>query len=319
MDTLEDFDGLDPAALHPRLKKELASSAGQNKGEHYFKSCARLRERAKALLRAAFGIEHELFLLGNTTSALFAALLALERAGAQVVCRGEPWQHYPSYHALFLRPQTPKADGARWAFATHVSPLTGRVDALSTATGEHLLVDAAQSFGTNLTAELLLRADIFIAPLHKHVGLAVGQGVLGLRRDVPDHERLRALLLVAESGASHRGLLEQLLSAIEAADGRLYNKACISVDARLQLQALCDGAGLAILGEADSTAPFVCFTAKTGRPLATLLDPRRAHARYFRPENIVRFSFCHMARREEPAIDCSAELFEKLGGALLQG
>jgi hypothetical protein len=307
----EEFDGLDAAALHPRLKHALAPQVEQAQGKHYFHACARLREDVKARLREAFGLEHELFVLHNTTSGLMTVLLALERAGLRMTRRGERWQHYPPY--LPLLPEADAAsrtEGPRVVFVTHVSPLTGRVDSLEKAPGEVLWVDAAQSFGTQLTEELSRRADLFIAPLHKHVGLAVGAGIVGLRRGIPGEEELRAILSLAEGGSSHVGPLKALLDALQGAQGLVYNKARLSWDDRLQ--PLCAEAGLMPLGSLDSGVPFVCFTSKKGQPLEGLVDLKKARARYFKAENILRLSFCHMARRQDPPVDFSEELVGKM-------
>ncbi|WNG17750.1 DUF6024 family protein [Cystobacter fuscus] len=307
----EEFDGLDAAALHPQLKHALAPQVEQVQAAHYFQACASLREDVKAGLRKALGLEHELFVLHNTTSGLLSALLALARMGLRMTRRGERRQHYPPYLPLLPEANTDAlTEGPRVTFVTHVSPLTGRVETLEKAPGEVLWVDAAQSLGTNLTEEMSRQADLFIAPLHKHVGLAVGAGLVGLRRGIPGEEELRAIFSLAEGGSAHVGLLKALLDALRSAQGLVYNKARLSLDERFQ--SLCTEARLMPLGSLESGVPFVCLTSSNGQPLEKLVNPKKAHARYFKAENILRLSFCHMARRQDPPVDFSEELVRRM-------
>jgi hypothetical protein len=302
----EMFDGLDPAAIHPRLNRGFCDRPGSG---HYFRQCRQVREEIKSLIATVFRVPHDLFIVNNSTSGLLAALFALTQVKATVSCREECLQTYPPYRALFAGPcvDTGKAGAI---FVTHVSPLTGRVAALDKGPGQMLVVDGAQSFGTDLTDDLLATADIFVAPFHKHVGLTVGAGLLGLRRDIAGYTMLRTTFEIAEQGAAHLGLLCDLRRAAIAADGRFFNKARVSVTAKVQ--EVCHGLRLEPVHGRDHAVPFLCLTSVTGEPLDRVVVPAMTRARYFAEENVLRFSFSRMGHRDDPPVDFAETVSRRL-------
>jgi hypothetical protein len=173
------------------------------------------------------------------------------------------------------------------------------------------MVDAAQSFGMVLTGRLLSKADIFIAPLHKHVGLAVGLALVGVRHGMIGYEVIRAILHVAESGAAPVGPLEQANAALCRSEGRLYNRATIVFDDRLRRR--CDELGLVPSGDPGDALPLGCFGTGRGVPLDTTVDPCRASACYFRAENSLRFSYSRMGRLADDPEDYSGALLDAIG------
>jgi hypothetical protein len=287
---------LDPAALHPRLHPTDARP-------HYFAAAARLRAAAAGSLVEALGASaFTPYLLHNTTSGVVTVLLAAARSGRVVVTRGPAEQHYPAYQRLL----PPDRLGADWEFRTHVSPMTGVVDSLA---GEGVqIVDAAQSLGTLLTPALLQAADIVIAPLHKHLGLVVGLGIVLVRRDHHELSTVHELLRVTESGAQALGLLRELDQALAEAGGAVFNRAEIILDH--ELRAWCAERGLRLLGSGRGV-PFACVTSADGSPLV-----KRFHLdgwRYFAEANVARFSLHRPGRAGESPVDCTAEFRVAIG------
>ncbi|WP_104087697.1 DUF6024 family protein [Cryobacterium sp. N19] len=277
---------LDAAALHP----DLQVSTGHG---HYYAQAAELRSTITcALVRDLGAGDFRPYLLHNSTSALMAVLFAATNAGRSINTEGPIEQHYSPYN--FLLPRAgPLAD---WELRTHVSPVTAVVDELG---GRSIrIVDAAQSLGTVLTPALLTGSDVAIAPLHKHLGLVVGLGLVLVRRDVPDLEPVHRVLRVAESGAQSIELLRRAASAIKNLDGRIANLAQVNVSP--ELSAWCLDRGLRPLASGPG-APYVCLTTTDGIPVADRLAP--TGWRHFREFNTARFSFVRRGRPGEAAVD----------------
>jgi hypothetical protein len=146
----------------------------------------------------------------------------------------------------------------------------------------------------------LRSADVVIAPLHKHMGLAVGLGLVLVRDELgPLHE----VLDVAQSGAQSLTLLRIARDAALRADGRIFNRATVNADE--PLEQWCAGHGLRLLTRATGV-PFACFTTTGGAPVTDRLAPggwRHNHA-----HNVARFSFYQRGSADDGAIDHTAEL-----------
>jgi hypothetical protein len=282
---------LDAAALHPRLQPAGA-------GKHYFAEAAGLRSDVARRLAGELGADGFVpFLLHNTTSGLLAALFAAARAGRTVHVAAPEDQHYPPYLAVLADAPAP----GDWQFRTHVSPVTAAVDPLEG--GQVRIVDAAQSLGTGLTPSLWQRADVVLAPLHKHLGLVVGLGLALVRENRAELDVVRAVLDVAQSGAQSLELLRAARRAVADADGRVFNVANVTADEKLDRW--CRDRGLRLVSRGTGV-PFACLTTTDGEPVTARLAP--TCWRHFRSHNIARFSFHRPGSIGEPGIDCTAEL-----------
>jgi hypothetical protein len=279
---------LDAAALHPDLQPACTT-------RHYFAEAARLRQvLTGGLVRDLHAEAYAPYLLHNTTSALMTVGFAAARAGRSITLAGPAEQHYPAYTEL-LPAGGPDAD---WEFRTHVSPLTGAVDAL--AGNRMLIVDAAQSVGTLLTSAALRAGDVVIAPMHKHLGLAVGLGLALVRNGRGDLTPVHEVFSVAESGAQSLELLRAAHQSQTQANGRVFNVAEVIADDRLD--GWCAQRHLRLLAKGRGV-PFACLTTTDGSPVTERLRP--ASWRHFPARNVARFSFHRRGTANDPAVDCT--------------
>ncbi|MEV6521260.1 DUF6024 family protein [Longispora sp. NPDC051575] len=258
MSALGDRPGpLDAASLHPWLQP-----TGMDR--HYFAEAARLRAEIAGLLVRDLGAGAFVpYLVQNATAGLTAVLWAAARAGRQVHVPGPAAQHHPDLHRLL--PWSAPAHG--WSFRTHVSPLTGHTDPLPDAPVR--IVDASQSLGTTLTGAALRGGDVLLAPLHLHLGLAVGVGLVLVRREHPELDPVHAVLAGAEADAQSLAPLRQVARNLSAARGSIVNRAEIRVDERLR--AWGTRRGLSISGS-PSGVPFACVSTVDGTPVADRID-----------------------------------------------
>lgn len=289
---------LDAAALHPALREK-------GLGRHYFAESAAVRaDLAGELVQHLRAENFVPYLVNNTTSGVLATLLAAAMAGRSVGALGAADQHYPAYADIL--PHTPTPD---WQFRTHVSPLTGVTDPLDGETVQ--VVDAAQSLGTTLTGGLLRAADVAIAPLHKHLGLTTGLGLVLVRRDRDELAQVHATLRVAESGAQSLQLLRTAHASVLARAGRVYNVAEVIADE--DLAAWCDDQGLRLLARGRGV-PFACLTTNDGTAVTERVSAK--DGRHFRSHNVVRFSFCRDGSASDAPIDCTDEFRDSVTKAL---
>lgn len=119
------------------------------------------------------------------------------------------------------------------------------------------------------------------------------------------------MLAVAESGAVPESPLEEAHAALDRLGDGVHNRATIVFDDRLRTR--CAELGLVPLGDVDVGLPLVCFGSDRGAPLETIIEGHRhPHARYFRAENILRFSYAHRGRRTDDPVDCSGDVLDTL-------
>ncbi|GHI41567.1 DUF6024 family protein [Streptomyces violascens] len=290
---------LDAAALHPGLQ-----SPGL--ARHYFAEAAALRTSVKERLRQELRAPNFTpYLVHNTTSGLLAVLFAASARGRTVRTCGPDNQHYPAYAGILPH----SGRDAEWELRTHVSPLSGTIDDLA---GEGVqIVDAAQSLGTALTSAALSRGDVVLAPLHKHLGLAVGLGLVLVRSGRPELEHVHSVLGVAESGAQSLDLLRTAERALQEAEGRIFNRAVIDVDDGLR--AWCAQHGMRLLNRGHGV-PFACITTTDGAAVTERLAP--SGWRHFRTENVARFAFHCPGLADDPPADHTTAFQEALALAL---
>ncbi|MER5931768.1 DUF6024 family protein [Streptomyces sp. NPDC002054] len=297
---------LDAAALHPGLQEP-------GLARHHFAEAAALRaavtERLRQELRAA---DFTPYLVHNTTSSLLAVLFAASASGRTVRTCGPDDRHYPAYAGILPR----GGPDAEWELRTHVSPLTGTVDNLAEDGDGEVgagvrIVDAAQSLGTALTSAALSRGDVVLAPLHKHLGLAVGLGLALVRSSRPELEHVHRVLGVAESGAQSLDPLRTAERALCEAEGRIFNRAVIDVDDGLR--AWCAQHGMRLLNRGQGV-PFACVTTADGSAVAERLAP--SGWRHFRTGNTARFAFHSPGFADDPPADHTTAFQEALTRAL---
>lgn len=284
--------GEDAAALHPDLQ-----------GRHewgYYRACSALRRELKALVAEHLAIEHELFLLSNTTHGVMTAIAGLASDGIVLRVAADA---YPPYAALPPWPHV--ADMAETSLLAHVDPLSGRIATVSSRGSVPSALDAAQSFATAGRHRESLLADILVCPLHKHAGIGTGLGVLAIRRGL-NLPGLRMYAEVAEAGASSRTVLERAVERIRAVEGDLMNLMFLELDEgdRTALGA----AGVEVLTPFGARLPFICIRGVDPARTASACWNVGLQAKFFRQQNIVRISGAIRGAIDSDPVDCSPEL-----------
>lgn len=282
----------DAAALHPDLQGEHARG--------YYRSCSALRRELKALVAESLAIEHDLFLLSNTTHAVMTAMAGLAADGIALRVNAST---YPPYAAL---PSWPGVAGiAETSVLTHVDPLSGAVSIVSSNGAVPSVLDAAQSFGTIRHHRESLRADVLLCPLHKHAGISAGLGLLAIRKDV-SLSGLRAYAEVAEAGACSRALLAHAVKRVRLLAGQLANLMSLEIDeaSRAGLKA----AGIDVLTPMGAGLPFVCVSGIDPERAASACSSVELQVKAFRTQNIVRISGAIRGALDSAPVDCSPML-----------
>lgn len=273
--------GCDAAALHPQIGALWGAP-----GRSYYREANALKAQIRTGLKRSLGGPHELFLAGNTSSGLVAALLGVMLRGHRLPqLLNRP---YPPYEKVL---GFTAAAGGRFAFVTHISPLTGEVRALRSGPEAALVVDAAQSLGTLFQAEVVNSAAVFVGPLHKHWNLVPGLGIVGVDFDAVGDagEGLRTALEVLEHGTTNLSVLQACVRRLaEMGGGPAVNRARIAVGS--QLQSAADELGLRVLTPAGVQAHIASFTTRDGSAVENVIDADRIGARVFARDNILRIS-----------------------------
>ena len=296
----------DCSSINPRL---LTAAGHANTPKQYFKQCYELRMLAKQKLASIYGINHQIYLLSNTTQAVHTVLLALKLASIDISIYGHGFEHYESYASLFLLHDNKSLSDSddSVTFVTHVSPMLGKVANLADLSGHtSLIVDAAQSFATTLHNELITHADIFCAPLHKHAGLQIGCGIVCLRKQHQYFEHLHQVLSAAENGVKNIDLLAALNKALSTHDLNPYNNAVIHLS-----PSTIDVLKKHNINVTSSIgSPLVCFQYGDSGGMYKL--QKCFTYKHFKQVQTLRYSRCHMASTISNHYDFSDEINAKL-------
>jgi hypothetical protein len=245
-------------------------------------------------------IEHDQFLLSNTTHAVITAMAGLASDGIALCVNAG---RYPPYSSL---PSWPYGAGmAKTPLLTHVDPLSGSISMISPGQAAPSVLDAAQSFATIRHHRESLRADVLLCPLHKHAGVSAGVGVLAIRKG-SNLVGLRAYAQAAEAGAACRNLLEQAVGRIRLFKGRLVNLMCLEVDE--DVRAALKVKGIDVLTPAGAGLPFVSLRGVDPALAASACYSVGLQAKSFRLHNIVRISGAVRGAIDSSPIDCSQML-----------
>ena len=297
---------MDASSIHPTL---LSSLGAVHNSRHYYKACHQLKQSVRQTIVETYTPEHDVFLLSNTTHALYVLLLALQLEKMPVCVSPPINRHYQAYQPLLakLPLATSGHERPRARFVTHVSPHSGYVEALHTSDKETLIVDAAQSFATRLHPLLIDNSDIFCAPLHKHAGLQIGQAILAIRRNHPFIEQCRDVLETAESGTQGLDRLRSLEQALSQGETRRFNTAQLNVSP--VARAALSRHGIEIVS--SEQAPFLCLRYSDVQGLHTLQACFESH-KHFHQDKLIRYAPCYMAPDLKHVMDYSLDTHQKI-------
>ncbi|WP_025901654.1 DUF6024 family protein [Tatumella sp. UCD-D_suzukii] len=170
---------------------------------HYFRALGHCRNEIKKRLRMALSIPHEdIFLLSNSTHCLLTVLHGLSAQSRTLSIEAG------CYHPYRMLPQP--SYGQSVPLITHISPDSGNVACIHQ---KAVVVDAAQSIGVVCHHSEAFSADVVFFPLHKHLALLTGVGVLCVRKRY-EYETVRKTAQIAESGTVNNVVLQALLERL---------------------------------------------------------------------------------------------------------
>lgn len=231
---------IDAAAMHPSLA---------NPDSQYYRECMVARSELKEILSTELRITHDIYVLANTTHGFVTTALGLMFDGFQLSARPDSYTPYqcivPELHSTM--------SGEPVRLVTHISPQTGEIYQPVEASGRPTVVDVAQSFATTGFHQHALAADIFICPLHKHIGLARGLGLLAIS-PTAKLPNMQAVARMAEMGTIDLDVLSLAISRALKFRGRLVNLFCLKL--RNYHRDGLERVGIRVVSPLNSPLPF---------------------------------------------------------------
>lgn len=166
---------------------------------HYFRSLQHCKNEIKQQIKLALGISHkDIYLLSNSTHCLLTVLYGLSIQGRTLSIEEGCYRPYSDLHQVSNKQQIP--------FVTHIDPDSGKVACISDKTA---VLDAAQSVGTVCHHDSAFLADVVFFPLHKHLALQIGVGVLCVNAR-HEYNEIREIAKLSESGAANNLIFTSL-------------------------------------------------------------------------------------------------------------
>lgn len=202
----------DPASINPSLNPFLSRDRSR---ESYYGHTSRSRSALADMLGHDLGVDSNcIHFVPNTSTALAVVLGGIMAENLRLRGAGPLWRHYGPYQGV-VRSMEEVLNGRWVGFHTHVAPVDVSVDNSFREPGGATasVVDGAQSLGTSLTEELVSSGTVVIAPLHKHLALAPGLGIVIL--DAVTGQQLPSIasfLSLTEGGCPSLDLLEHALN-----------------------------------------------------------------------------------------------------------
>ena len=163
-----------------------------------------------------------------------------------------------------------------------------------------MIVDAAQSFGTKLSSELLACADVVVAPLHKHLGLVAGLAVVWVRDNDINLSAIHTVMEIAQSGCTSLESLKKLDRSLKRYAPQIFNNAFVAANGAMR--DWCQDRGLMICGNCINI-PYACVTTTDGGPVRNRL--KGCSCKFFDGDNTARFSYFRRGESTGPLVDCS--------------
>ena len=302
----------DPASINPALNP--FSSRGQSR-ESYYGRAFRSRSALADILGHDLDVDSNcIHFVPNTSTALALVLGGIMAENLKLRGVGPLWRHYGLYQGIVG--SMGEVVNGRWVdFHTHVAPVDVSVDnSFRESVGATAsVVDGAQSLGTSLTEELMSSGAVVIAPLHKHLALTPGLGVVIL--DAVTGQQLPSIasfLSLTEGGCPSLDLLEHALNRMRR--GKVWNKARL-----LFSQDLVDWAaaeGLEIVG-GGSGLPMAAVKMPGGGGDANVIERELPpSAKYFRRQGIIRYSYSSLGCKDDSWVDATEAFRRDLEGLI---
>lgn len=231
---------LDDAAINSILLP-----AEHNYHTHYFRTLQLCKKEIKQQFRDALAIPHEnIFLLANSTHCLLTVLYGLSVQGRTLSIAAGSYRPYRTIPLSVKEPYLP--------LLTHISPDSGEVVCIHEPA---VILDAAQSAGAICHHAKAFATDIVFFPLHKHLALQTGIGVLCVS-DNPEYKEILKVAKISESGTVNDQVFRSLHNRLSA-QTVMYNIAMFSLTEALAEEL--SYFGLTSITPLYSRTPFLVF------------------------------------------------------------
>ena len=301
----------DPASINPSLTPFLSH---ERSSESYYGRASRSRSALADILGRDLGVDPNcIHFVPNTSTALAVVLGGIMAENLRLRGVGPLWRHYGPYQGIVGSME--EMVNGRWVgFHTHVAPVDASVDNSFREPGGATasVVDGAQSLGTSLSEELMSSGAVVIAPLHKHLALAPGLGVVIL--DAVTGQQLPSIasfLSLTEGGCPSLDLLEHALDRMR--HGKVWNKAQL-----LFSQDLVDWAaaeGVEIVGGGGGL-PMAAVKISGGGDTNVTVRELPPSAKYFRRQGIIRYSYSTLGCKDDSWADATEAFCRDLEGLI---
>ncbi|MBD2797264.1 aminotransferase class V-fold PLP-dependent enzyme [Xenorhabdus sp. 18] len=190
---------LDDSSINSSL---LLSDGLQN--YHYFKEIDRIKKQIKYFIKKELRIPHdEIFLLNNSTHCLLNVIYGLNVQGMHLSVENGCYKKYKKINII--------RNGECIPLITHISPESGVVNNIKQP---EIVLDAAQSIGTIYHHINSLSADVLFFPLHKHLSLQSGVGILCVKRK-SNYKEIIKIAQISESGTVSYRVFNDLLTRLK--------------------------------------------------------------------------------------------------------
>jgi hypothetical protein len=259
--------------------------------QQYYKKVHALKGKIKKKLSALFSPEFEYYLLHNTTSALTTVLGAVYFDNSRLAIDPSGYRNYKILQERVFRSRSLR----NVRLVSHIDPINGNKSAarvLASTRRELVIVDAAQSIGGYGQAGLFEAAAIILFPFHKNLGISTGMGCIAMNKswlENSSNRRLAEYCAMAEDGCLNYNLVEDIYRRISALRSGVVNKVKIQLSS--DFLTYLKSNNLRLVTRRPIAANIVSITSANDLPLADFLDTSKLKGKYFKRENIIRYSF----------------------------
>ncbi|MBC8953970.1 DUF6024 family protein [Xenorhabdus sp. PB62.4] len=233
---------LDDSAINSKL---LAFTSKDKGNDNYYKKVNIIRKEIKKNLREHLQLEHEeIFLLNNSTHCLLNVIYGLNMNSVSISIREGCYAPFNNITTIPFSHSIP--------LLTHIDPQTGAICSLKES---DFVLDAAQSIGTIWYHKIATSSKILFFPLHKHLAIQAGLGVLCVQ-DKNHYPEISKIARISESGTVNIRTYNDTLVKLKN-DPQIFNVAYFSlIDNEInQLEEI----GFKCITPLNSKTPFVIF------------------------------------------------------------
>jgi hypothetical protein len=286
---------LDSSSINSNLTKECGIKGDYN----YYQLCNKIRIAIKKQLKNKLHIPHKhIFILSNTTHCLLTVMQGLIQDGSGIDIVDGCYAPYKNFRV--------NSDNKSYKLITHITPDNAVVCNISSRSS---IVDAAQSIGTIGYHHEALSADIVFFPLHKHLAIEVGFGILCVNNN-PKYQSVVDIASISESGTQSLYQLNKLAKKIYLGKD-FINIAIFKIDyyVKKKLASL----AINILSPTDHETPFIVVKSNMANLLNMSESPLTITVKKLIPDqDIYRISCFIRGNLLLKKIDCTHILLELL-------